>query len=86
MTAEHLDLVGPAEIAARINVPRSTVLGWKHRGLLPEPYATVSDVPLYIWDHVAETARNLSDARNRLFQQRIDAKRRREEKANLAAK
>ena len=54
MTAEHLDLVGPAEIAARINVPRSTVLGWGHRGLLPEPYATISGVPAWIWSEVQE--------------------------------
>jgi len=50
------DLVGPAEVAERLCVNVRTVTQWKYRGLLPEPLAIVSGVPLYEWEEIAEWA------------------------------
>lgn len=46
MTAP-LDIVGVREIADLLGVARQTVRTWRTRGVLPEPDATVSGVPVW---------------------------------------
>lgn len=50
------DLVGPAEIAARLGVSPGLVRLWRHRGLMPEPVAVVSRAPVWEWADVAAWA------------------------------
>lgn len=47
--AVNFDLCGPDEIAARLGVRSNTVSMWRTRGLLPEPFTTVSRVPMWSW-------------------------------------
>ncbi|MCW3019151.1 MAG: hypothetical protein JWN10_1459 [Solirubrobacterales bacterium] len=61
-----VELCGPDEIAARLGVRPNTVSMWRARGLLPEPIATVSRVPVWPWALI----RAWADASGRL-----DAKR-----------
>ena len=49
VTAEELDLVGPAEIARRLNLKPNTVAVYKARGMLPVPFVIVSEVPIWRW-------------------------------------
>lgn len=51
------DLVGPAEIASRLGVQPQTVSTWKLRGMLPEPLAVVSKVPVWEWSTILSWAR-----------------------------
>ena len=55
------DLVGPGEVAERLDVKRTTVHVWRQRQLMPDPLVTVSGVPLWLWPTVrawaAETRR-----------------------------
>ncbi|MGH7776962.1 MAG: nucleotidyl transferase AbiEii/AbiGii toxin family protein [Candidatus Dormibacterales bacterium] len=44
-----LDLVGEREIAMRLGVKPGTVHQWRKRGLLPDPVAVVSAVPVWEW-------------------------------------
>ena len=44
-----IDLVSPAEIAARLNVREQTVHAWRMRGILPEPMVVLSRVPIWRW-------------------------------------
>jgi hypothetical protein len=57
-----IDLVGPDEIAARLEVRSNTVSTWRARGLLPAPIAVVSRVPLWPWPVI----RAWADATRRL--------------------
>jgi hypothetical protein len=57
-----IDLVGPDEIAARLEVRSNTVSTWRARGLLPVPVAVVSRVPLWPWPVI----RAWADATRRL--------------------
>lgn len=52
-----LQLVGPQEIGKRLGVKTQTVSSWKARGLLPEPYAIVSYVPIWEWRVILDWAR-----------------------------
>ena len=60
----HPDVVGLAEIAARLDVERGTVDQWKYRGLLPGPKWTVGGRPAWDWRDVVkwanETGRTVS--------------------------
>lgn len=47
-----LDLVGPTEIAERLDVKRGTVHTWRLRGVLPEPLAVISGVPIWEWETI----------------------------------
>jgi predicted DNA-binding transcriptional regulator AlpA len=40
-------MLGLKEIAVRLDKTRSTVDGWRHRGLLPEPDATIGGRPAW---------------------------------------
>ncbi len=55
--ARNEDLVGPSEIALRLRVAPSTARMWHKRGLLPEPLAIVSGVPVFSWAEVERWAR-----------------------------
>ena len=57
-TIKGLDLVGPAEIAHRLNVRAQTVAVWKVRGLLPPPALVVSNVPVWPWAVIVKWARD----------------------------
>jgi hypothetical protein len=57
-----IDLVGPDEIGARLEVRSNTVSTWRARGLLPAPVAVVSRVPLWPWPVI----RAWADATGRL--------------------
>jgi hypothetical protein len=46
------DLVGPMEIAERLKVQRGTVHTWRLRGVLPEPLAVISGVPIWDWEAI----------------------------------
>ena len=48
------ELVGPAEIAARLHVAASTVSCWRTRNLLPAPVAVISRVPVWTWQAIRE--------------------------------
>ncbi len=65
-----IDLVGPDEIASRLGVRSNTVSTWRARGLLPEPVATISRVPLWHWEQV----RAWADATGRLVAERETSK------------
>ena len=69
-----IDLVGPDEIASRLDVRSNTVSTWRARGLLPEPFVTVSRVPLWHWEQV----RAWADATGRLVAGRETSKAARE--------
>jgi hypothetical protein len=69
-----IDLVGPDEIASRLGVRSNTVSTWRARGLLPEPVAIVSRVPLWQWEQV----RAWADATGRLVGERETSKAARE--------
>lgn len=43
------DVVGSAELAARLNVKKGTVWSWKARGEMPDPDAIRSNTPLWSW-------------------------------------
>lgn len=60
-----LDIVGPKEIADRLNVKIGTVYQWPHResARMPEPEARVSGIPLWNW----ETIRAWAADSNRLY-------------------
>lgn len=51
-----VDLVGPDEISKRLGVKPQTVAMWRYRGLLPEPLAVVSHVPVWEWWEIDEWA------------------------------
>ena len=40
-------IVGPAEVAAIAGVKHRTVVTWRARGIMPEPDAVISGVPLW---------------------------------------
>ena len=44
---EDDELMGPDEVAALLVVKRNTIAQWRHRGKLPEPYATLSGMPIW---------------------------------------
>ena len=54
---ERLDLVGPDEIARRLDVKPQTVAMWKLRGLLPAPIAVVSRISVWHWSTILDWAR-----------------------------
>ena len=54
---KKLDLVGPKEIADRLGWPRNKVRTYISRGLFPEPYAVLGMGPVWVWEDVAEIAR-----------------------------
>jgi predicted site-specific integrase-resolvase len=43
---------GPQEVAATLGVKVTTVHQWRQRGLLPEPEAVVSGVPMWAPDTI----------------------------------
>ena len=43
----RLEVWGVAEVAAHLGVSPGTVAVWRHRGHLPPPDATASNVPLW---------------------------------------
>ncbi len=49
--------LGLAEIAERLGVKRGTADVWRHRGLLPEPEATIGGRPAWRWSTVETWAR-----------------------------
>ena len=49
-----LDLVSIAEISYRLGIPRGTVLGWRHRMLLPPAEARVEAAPLWRWETIVK--------------------------------
>ena len=53
-----MELVGPGEIADRLGVKRGTVHEWRRRGILPEPEAIVSGVPVWQWSKIEAWARS----------------------------
>ena len=54
---ERLDLVGPDEIAKRLDVKPQTVAMWKLRGLLPASIAVVSRISVWHWSTILDWAR-----------------------------
>jgi predicted DNA-binding transcriptional regulator AlpA len=42
-----MNLIGIADIAARLGVERATVDIWRYRGILPEPTAIVARTPMW---------------------------------------
>jgi len=59
----HAELVGPSDIAARLGVTPQAVAQWKRRGLLPLPVRTISRVPLWQWEDIAEWAHHTKHPR-----------------------
>ena len=56
-TKPDLDLVGLADIAARLAAPPGTVYAWRKRGRLPRPDWLVSgDTPVWLWSTIASWA------------------------------
>jgi len=53
---EDLDLVGVADVAARLGVKAATVAQWKYRGLLPAARWSIGSQPVWIWSEVQEWA------------------------------
>lgn len=53
---EDLDLVGVAEIAARLQVKPQTVSMWKIRGLLPAPFVALRMGDVWSWPTIASWA------------------------------
>ena len=41
------ELLGPDEVAALLSVKRNTLAQWRHREKLPEPYMTLSGLPIW---------------------------------------
>jgi hypothetical protein len=60
------ELVGPDELAELLQVSRSTVRQWRHRGLLPAPDFTLSSMPIWtlrtVRDWAALTGRTIDNA------------------------
>jgi predicted DNA-binding transcriptional regulator AlpA len=62
----HTELVGPSDIAARLGVTAQAVAQWKRRGLLPRPVRTISRVPLWEWEDIAEWASRTNHPRRQV--------------------
>lgn len=62
---DPLDLVGPDEVCAMLQVQRPTIAQWRHRGLLPAPDMVLSSLPIWhrstIADWAAATGRAVVD-------------------------
>ena len=67
--ASVLDLVGPGEVADRLDVQRATVAQWRARGLLPEPLGVIDQgnrqipgnkpsagIPIWSWSSIRDWA------------------------------
>ena len=58
-------LVGPHDIADRLGVSSAAVSQWKRRGLLPQPVAVVSGVPMWHWTDIEQWALSRTWSRSR---------------------
>ena len=52
------ELLGPAEVAALLNVKRSTVMVWVRRGVAPSPKTTIDGRPVWNKDTIVRWARS----------------------------
>jgi predicted DNA-binding transcriptional regulator AlpA len=55
---EKLDIVGMAEIAQMLGMPRNTVNQWRFRGLLPAPATELATGPVWYRRVIEEWAAN----------------------------
>jgi len=59
-TPERLDLVGIAEVARILDMPRSTVRVWRIRGHLPAPITELACGPIWHRKTIEEFGANLA--------------------------
>lgn len=60
MTSERLDLVGLAEVAAILGVPRNTAYVWRWRGQLPKPITELACGPIWHRKDIEKAAEKLA--------------------------
>lgn len=50
-------LVGPDEVADMLSVQRNTIAQWRKRGVLLDPFLTISSMPIWRREDVIEWAK-----------------------------